>query len=43
MTKEFKSFFKTVCEDVTEHYEYWKENYNYNKKDCCNLFKYMVA
>ena len=27
----------TVCEDVTEHYEYWKENYNPNRNDCCNL------
>lgn len=29
----------SVCEDVTEHYEYWKENYNPNKEDCCNLIK----
>lgn len=28
---------QTVCEDVNEHYEYWKENYNTNKDDCCNL------
>ena len=27
----------TVCEDVTEHYEYWKNNVNPNKEDCCNL------
>lgn len=27
----------TVCEDVFSHYEYWKENVNYNKDDCCNL------
>jgi len=27
----------SVCEDVTEHYEYWKGNYNPNKDDCCNL------
>lgn len=27
----------SVCEDVTSHYEYWKENYNPNKDDCCNL------
>lgn len=27
----------SVCEDVTEHYNYWKENYNPNKEDCCNL------
>lgn len=29
----------SVCEDVTEHYEYWKECVNYNKDDCCNLRK----
>ena len=27
----------TVCEDVSEHYDYWKENVNYNTNDCCNL------
>lgn len=27
----------TVCEDVTEHYQYWRENMNPNKEDCCNL------
>lgn len=27
----------TVCEDVTEHFNYWKENINNNKNDCCNL------
>lgn len=27
----------TVCEDVTEHYQYWKEHFNPNKDDCCNL------
>ena len=27
----------SVCEDYTEHYEYWKNNYNPNKGDCCNL------
>jgi DNA repair photolyase len=29
----------SVCEDVTEHYEYWKEAVNFNKDDCCNLRK----
>lgn len=29
----------TICEDVTEHYNYWKENVNNNKYDCCNLRK----
>lgn len=27
----------TVCEDVTEHYDYWKESVNANPDDCCNL------
>lgn len=27
----------SVCEDVDEHYEYWKANVNANKDDCCNL------
>jgi DNA repair photolyase len=27
----------TICEDVSEHYEYWKNNFNPNKLDCCNL------
>lgn len=29
----------TVCEDVTEHYLFWKEHFNVNKMDCCNLRK----
>lgn len=29
----------SVCEDVTEHYLYWKNNFNPNKNDCCNLRK----
>lgn len=27
----------SVCEDVTEHYEFWKEHVNCNPNDCCNL------
>lgn len=27
----------SVCEDFTEHFFYWKNNYNPNKEDCCNL------
>ena len=27
----------TVCEDVPEHYEWFKYNYNCNQDDCCNL------
>ena len=27
----------SVCEDVSTHYAYWKENVNHNKEDCCNL------
>ena len=29
----------SVCEDVSKHYEYWKECVNFNKDDCCNLRK----
>ena len=27
----------SVCEDVTEAYNYFKETVNHNKEDCCNL------
>lgn len=27
----------TVCDDVQEHYDYFKENFNCNPDDCCNL------
>ena len=27
----------SICEDVQSHYDYWKENFNPNKNDCCNL------
>lgn len=27
----------SVCEDVTEHYEYWQQHFNPNPDDCCNL------
>lgn len=27
----------TVCEDESIAWEYWKENFNNNKNDCCNL------
>ena len=27
----------TVCEDEDEAYEYWKNHFNPNKKDCCDL------
>lgn len=29
----------SVCEDVQEHFEYFKNNFNNNKQDCCNLTK----
>ena len=29
----------SICEDVTMHYEFWKEHYNPNPNDCCNLRK----
>lgn len=28
---------KTVCEDYSPHYMYWRETVNPNKEDCCNL------
>lgn len=27
----------SVCEDVQEHYDYWRKQYNPNNEDCCNL------
>lgn len=27
----------SICEDVDTDYEYWVENVNYNKNNCCNL------
>lgn len=33
--KGFKEM--TVCEDETEAYLYWQENFNHNPQDCCNL------
>lgn len=27
----------SVCEDCSEHYEYWKNSFNPNPNDCCNL------
>lgn len=27
----------SVCDDVQEHYDYFKEHFNHNKDDCCNL------
>ena len=27
----------SVCEDYTEHYQYWQEHVNPNPDDCCNL------
>jgi len=27
----------SICEDVDEHFNFWKDTYNYNKDDCCNL------
>lgn len=27
----------SVCEDVSEHYDYWRKNFNPNPDDCCNL------
>ena len=27
----------SVCEDCSEHYDYWKDRFNPNSNDCCNL------
>ena len=27
----------TVCEDESTAYDYWQNNFNPNKDDCCNL------
>ncbi|MBR4674217.1 MAG: radical SAM protein [Victivallales bacterium] len=27
----------SVCDDVDEHYEFFRDNFNPNPKDCCNL------
>lgn len=27
----------SVCEDVPSHYRYWRQAYNANKDDCCDL------
>lgn len=29
----------TVCEDVDEHFKFWRESFNPDKEDCCNLDK----
>ena len=29
----------TVCDDCTEHYEYFRDHFNPNPHDCCNLRK----
>lgn len=31
---------KTICEDVTEHYQFWRDFVNPDKEDCCNLQKH---
>ena len=31
---------KTICEDVTEHYQFWRDFVNPDKEDCCNLRKH---
>ena len=33
--KNFKQV--SVCEDVPEHWEFWRDHVNQNPKDCCNL------
>jgi hypothetical protein len=29
----------TVCEDTSEHYDYFRDHFNPNPDDCCNLRK----
>ena len=29
----------TACDDCTEHYEYFRDHFNPNPNDCCNLRK----
>ena len=29
--------YKSVCDDEGRAYEYWKNNYNSNPNNCCNL------
>lgn len=29
----------SVCEDVDNHFAFWRESVNFNKEDCCNLRK----
>lgn len=31
----------SVCEDVNEHYDYWKNCFNPDKNDCCNLTHFL--
>ena len=35
--EEFEFPEMTVCEDVPDHFDYFKYQYNYNPEDCCNL------
>ena len=38
LIKNIKGFKEiTVCEDESEAYDYWKDNFNPNPDDCCNL------
>ena len=36
---QIKNMQVTVCDDCTAHYEYFRDHYNPNPKDCCNLRK----
>lgn len=39
LVRPFQDAFErvTICEDVPEHYEYWRDNVNPSKEDCCDL------
>ena len=37
MLKQIKIPEISVCEDFITHYKYWRDNFNPNPEDCCNL------
>jgi len=38
LISELKGFKEiSICEDCTEHYDYWRDHFNPNPNDCCNL------
>lgn len=37
LLKQVKKPQITICDDVTQHYTYFKQHINHNPEDCCNL------